>query len=1211
MVKNSTDYLLKFLCPRSKPRRFLKPTRFNSTMPRSRLTCRNQVSYIVHRTSRSKPRRFLKPTRFRWNSRFCYILLLLAACQRSPNTLFTEQSASRTGIKFRNLLKESPDLNVLNYQYFYNGSGVAIGDLDNDGLPELCFAGNMVKNRLYRNKGDFKFEDITEQSTIAAQEGWCTGVTMADVNADGWLDIYICRSADGLAAKRRNLLYINNKNLKFTESAAEYGLADEGYSTQSAFFDMDRDGDLDMFLLNHSTNEYAGFNRETFNLKKQKSALYGSKLYRNQGDNRFVDVTDSAGITSNVLSFGLGVAIMDANNDGWPDIYVSNDFNEEDYLFVNQQNGTFREQVRDYFDCVSLFSMGSDAADFNNDGLTDLVTLDMLPEGHTEQKMHSGAENYDKVQLLFQNGFHYQYSRNMLHLNSRKYRDERIEMRDESREMRDESVEMSASATQNPKLKTQNPQLKTQNSKPATQNSKLPFYEIGQIAGISNTDWSWSALAADYDNDGWKDLFITNGYVKDYTNMDFLKFSTELAAQSGQSADQSSLVKALLAKMPGSKTENYMFQNVAPATGLAADWPHQFVQKTRDWGLGGQGFSSGAAYGDLDNDGDLDLVVSKINEPAGVYRNNGNQLLKRNFLKIKLKGNGANPGALGASVQIHTGANRQTQHLTSSRGYASAVEPVLLFGLGNQTNVDSIAVQWPDGQREIFPDAAANQTLTLVQGKGRAGMGKGTEISPIFQSIDGITARHVENEVQDFKIQSLLPHFLSRSGPCMAKGDADGDGREDLYIGGAKGSAGQLWIQRNAGQFQPQAVQAFAAADAHEDGDAAFFDADGDRDLDLYVASTGYELPMGDPLLQDRLYLNDGRGQFSRSYTALPTENHADGCVAAADADKDGDIDLFIGGYAVPGRYPLTPPSRLLLNDGKGRFTDATARMAGLPPSGMVRDAIWADIDRDGRLDLVVAGEWMPLTVLFQKNERWETDLAWSNPATSGWWNCLTAADFDGDGDTDFAAGNLGLNSQIKASPEQPVTLHYADFDRNGSIDPLLCYYVGGVSYPAASRDDLLEQLVFLKKKYTDYAAYANAKLTDIFTAAQLKESVTLTVANLSSVYVENTGKGFTIRPLPVQAQYAPIYTLTAADVNGDGHIDLVAAGNNTHTRVKFGRYHNHYGLVMLGDGKGGFRALSAAESGLNLRGEVRSALYIGDNWFFGVNNNLVVQFRR
>ncbi|MBS1577004.1 MAG: VCBS repeat-containing protein, partial [Bacteroidetes bacterium] len=924
-------------------------------------------------------------------------IVFFSSCSTNDSRLFTLMDESKTGINFRNTIFEDGPLNVANYIYFYNGSGVAIGDINNDGLPDIFFTGNMVKNRLYLNKGDFQFENITDKAGIAEKQGWCTGATMVDINGDGRLDIYICRSADKDSTRRENLLYINNGDLTFTEKAKEYGLADNGYSTQAAFFDYDKDGDLDCFVINHSVTKYTAGIQENAELRKEYNADYASKLYRND-NGHFTNVSVEAGIISNVFTFGLGLAVTDINNDGWPDIYVSNDFNEPDYLFINKRNGTFRESLAECMNEVSMYSMGSDAADFNNDGFVDITTLDMLAEDNKTVKMHSGNENFDKFQLLFNKGFYYQYSRNMLQKN----------------------------------------------------NGNGTFSEIGQIAGVSNTDWSWSALFCDYDNDGYKDLFVSNGYVKDYSDMDFMKYSMARLVRE-MHGEQVDAITEYIRKMPTHEISNYIFQNTGE---------EKFIKKTKEWGLDKPGVSSGAAYADLDNDGDMDLVVCNTNDFAGIYKNNSEQVSGNNYLKIKLNGGEKNKNGNGSKVTIYCKGNRYYQEQMPVRGFQSSVDPVLNFGLGKFTIADSVIVIWPDDRMQILKNINANQVVNIDVKEASLKWTYDSTInnSRYFkESTSPPFFVHKENTFNDFTVQSLLPNYLSRQGPCIAKADVDKDGLEDIFLGGAKDQPGQLFIQRQDGRFASKPELPFVADAAHEDVAAEFFDADGDGDMDLYVASGGYEFSENDPLLQDRLYINDGKGNFVKKENALPVINISKSCVKPADIDGDGDIDLFIGGRLVPGKYPVSPASTILINDGKGNYKDATAEWApSLRNAGMVTDAAWIDLNKDKLPDLILVGEWMPIKVLL--NEKGKLKDASSNYihfASSGWWNRIYADDFDGDGDTDIVVGNLGLNTQLKASGKEPLTLYYKDFDGNGSVDPVLCYYVQGVSYPFNSRDDL------------------------------------------------------------------------------------------------------------------------------------------------------------
>ena len=1089
-------------------------------------------------------------------------VLLIAGCSNRQETLFTQLEKDRTGIDFQNTLYDGEALNVLNYIYFYNGGGVAIGDINNDGLPDILFTGNMVHNRLFLNKGGFKFENITEKSHIAEQEGWCTGATMVDINGDGRMDIYICRSADNDPGRRSNLLYINNGDLTFTEKAAEYGLADQGFSTQAAFFDYDKDGDLDMFLINHSLHKYATGAVDNPGWRKERQPAYECKLYRNDWNEQlkhpvFTDVTAQAGIVSDVLTFGLGLAVSDLNNDGWPDIYISNDFNEPDYLFINNGRSgrdsgqvTFTERLSDCMDQTSLYSMGNDAADFNNDGWVDLMTLDMLPEDNHTQKMHSGAENFNKFQQLFNRGFYYQYSRNMLQKN----------------------------------------------------NGDGTFSEVAQLEGVSNTDWSWAPLFTDMDNDGYKDLLVTNGYVKDYTDMDFLKYSADKAMHAG-GGEKEDIVKEAISKMPPSPGTSYLFRNVGG---------NGFARVNSAWGLTQKTVSAGAAYADLDNDGAMDLVINNTNEFAGIYKNNARAMRNAHYLKIALKGEPGNSTGIGSKVRLFCKDTIFYQEAFPVRGFQSSVDPVLNFGLGDHTLVDSILVIWPDDRYQVLRQVKADQAVQ-VRVKDADGKWQYVKEGGAVLMHAAAGPVHVENNYNDFDRQPLLLNYLSRSGPCMAKADVNKDGLEDVFMGGSKGHPAHIYLQSAAGDLRLSPQPGIEKDSLGEDGAAAFFDADGDGDADLFVAGGGYEFEENDPLLQGRLYINDGKGHFTKSEGAVPAWPVSAGCVTAADVDGDGDLDLFIGGRVIPGKYPLAPGSKLLLNDGKGHFTDGTPQMAPeLEHTGMVTDACWIDLNKDGKPDLVMVGEWMPVKIYLNKGGKLQ-DVSdkYIHFSSAGWWNRIAVADLDGDGLPDLVLGNQGLNNQFQASAQEPLTLYYKDFDNNGSIDPVFCYYINGVSYPAASRDDLTTQLPGLKKKFLEYHDYADATIHELFDAEQLKDAGPLQANLLATVWLQNKGdSGFVLHQLPQEAQYAPVYAIAAVDVNGDGHKDLVLAGGNAWTRIRFGRYRAGHGTLLLNDGKGDFRYVAQPASGLRLRGDVRNMLELGSRrLLFGVNDGQAMEY--
>ncbi|HEY9488247.1 MAG TPA: VCBS repeat-containing protein, partial [Chryseosolibacter sp.] len=985
----------------------------------------------------------------------------------------------------------------------------------------------MKANALYLNEGDFKFKNITESAGVSCEANWKTGVTMADVNHDGLPDIYVCYSGKGDPEKRRNKLFINNGDLTFTDKAHEYGLDDPGHATQASFFDYDNDGDLDMYLLNHNVVVIQEF--EFAKAKKTRHPYAGDRLFRND-DGHFIDVSEKAGIKGNSLGFGLGVTVADVNKDGWQDLYISNDYVEPDYLYINNGNGTFSDRMTEYMQHISFFSMGCDVSDINNDALPDIFTLDMLPEDNKRQKLLYGPDNYEHYALMVLNGFYFQNMRNMLHLN----------------------------------------------------NGDGTYSEIGQFSGVSNTDWSWAPLFADYDNDGLKDLFVTNGYYRDYTNRDFLKYKGDYYFEKGKAREKADTFH-LVSTMTSTPIHNYIYRNRGDLT---------FDDKSAEWGLEERNFSSGAAYADLDNDGDVDLITSNQNAVASVLKNLARENIRsHNFIQLSLHGKGRNTGAIGAKVYVYAAGRVQYFEQMSTRGFQSSVSERIHVGLGAAGVVDSLIVEWPLGGRNVLTNIPANQMLRVVEEKTEQKPTSKPDHSPAFSVVNSVVPyAHVEEGFNDFKRQPLLLTMLTACGPVMASGDVNQDGLTDVFTGGAQGNPGRIFIQKTNGTFEESNASIFSKI--HTDADAIFFDADGDGDKDLYVVSGGYnEYQPKDAALQDRLYINDGTGNFALGPDRLPEMHVSKSCVAAADFDQDGDLDLFVGGRVIPGQYPITPETFLLENTG-GRFKKVTDEKAEkLSGIGMVTDAEFVDVNGDGWKDLLLMGEFMAIEVFVNNQGKYfehATRKMFDTPLT-GLWNRMLVHDFDGDGDQDIFAGNFGLNTQLKASPAEPVLLHYKDFDKNGSIDPILTCYIQGVAYPFAGRDELLDQMYGMRSKFTDYASYANAKLTNLFSKSDLKDAGVLRAATLETLYLENDRGKFEPRALPKQAQFSPVYAMTLIDYNHDGNMDVILAGNQSSIRIRMGVIDANFGQLFQGDGKGNFTYVTQPESGLRLTGDTKS----------------------
>jgi enediyne biosynthesis protein E4 len=1080
-----------------------------------------------------------------------FFLLIFISCDSSKEidklsgpTLFTKLSPGETGISFVNEITETQDFNVFRYRNFYNGGGVAIGDINNDSLPDIFFTANMKENKLFLNKGNFKFEDITDSAGVAGRKPWDTGVVMVDVNADGYLDIYVSNAGNMEGDNHDNDLYINNGDLTFTERAKEFNLARSGFSTHSSFFDYDKDGDLDAYLLNNSNVPVSSLGnsgdrnkraQDWENVPKQYRGL-GHMLLRND-NGKFVDVSEQAGIYGSLIGFGLGIMVSDINDDTYPDIYVSNDFYERDYLYINQKDGTFSEEIENWTSHLCLSAMGVDVADINNDGLKDIFVTDMLPEEEQRTKSVMEFDTYDIFKIKQDRGFYQQYIQNTLQIN----------------------------------------------------NGNNSFSEIAYYSGVARTDWSWSGLIFDMDNDGYKDIYVTNGIIHDLTDIDFVDFLANEVVRdistSGKMIDMTSVID----KMPVTQLSNYAYRNNRNLT---------FTNSAQEWGLAHPSFSSGSAYGDLDLDGDFDLVVNNVNMEAFVFKNESRQTSKNNYLQFQLKGSGGNTMAIGTSITLHVGNEILVQEQMPSRGFQSSMDYVMTFGLGAHSKVDSIKVLWPDNSLTVLKNVSTNHRLRLSQSDGKKvnhSPSRKQSTKSLFAEITSPFEDHAEDNFDDFDQERLLTKQLSREGPSLAIGDVDNNGSEDVFIGGGKDQAAQLFLNQGGGKFKPGSSEVFMADAAYEDTAAAFFDSDGDGDLDLVVGSGGNVASEKSSYIT-RLYINNGIGKFVRSTSELPNADQNIAVIAPFDFDSDGDADLFIGARSVPGIYGVNPQHQLLVNNGDGTFSDGTERYAyDLKNAGMITDAKWVDIDGDKKSDLITVSDWGSPIVMKNSGRRL-SKLKTNLDSLQGWWKVMEAHDLDKDGDQDLILGNAGLNIPYPASESHAMKLWINDFDENGTIEQIMTSHHNGGDYPIHMRKEMTAQLPNLKKQNLKASDYAKRTIQQIFKAEEIANAMVKTANVSASVIAVNEGNGkFSVVALPDRVQWSCVCGIACTDVNGDGNTDLIMGGNDYNLKPQFSRQDASYGHVLLGDGKLGFEWKNYAESGFFVRGQVRHIGFFAD----------------
>jgi hypothetical protein len=1072
------------------------------------------------------------------------VFLFLVSCNKTADIepQFELLTSDKTGIDFSNNLVSTDVFNVYRYRNFYNGGGVAIGDVNNDGLQDIYLTSNLNQNKLYLNKGNFSFEDITKTAKVGGTKAWSTGVSMVDINSDGFIDIYVCNSGDVEGDNKQNELFINNGDATFTEKAAEYGLADLGFSTHASFFDYDKDGDLDVYLLNNSYQAIGSFNL-TKNERPKRDVLGGDKLFENR-NNRFVDVSEKAGIYGSVIGFGLGITVSDMNNDGWEDMYISNDFFERDYLYINQQNGTFKEQLTTAISSISGASMGADAADINNDGYNEIFVTEMLPKEYERLKTVTTFEDWNKYQYNLKNDYYHQFTRNMLQLN----------------------------------------------------NSNTTFSEIGRFSGVEASDWSWGALFFDMNNDGLKDLFIANGIYKDLTNQDYLHYVSNQEVIESLVKDNKVDFKKLIDIIPSNKVKNHAYINKGNL---------KFERQNN--GLNTSGFSNGAAYGDLDNDGDLDLVVNNVNMPLFVYKNNVDKK-NTNYLKLVLKGEGLNKNAIGSKIKLASKTETYFLEQQPVRGFQSSMDNRPNFGFKESDSL-TLTVNWPSGKITQIENVEINKTLTVFEKDASSILKKEPlkDLEIFTKNNNTIQFSHKENNYVDFNVERLLPFMRSAEGPKMAIADIDSDGEEDLFIGGSKNNTASLFFQKN-NAFTKSNTTIFDRQKAAEDAESIFFDADGDGDLDLYVCSGGVETSKYSANYLDKLYLNDGKGNFSLSNQKLPTATkyHSSSTITVADIDNDNDLDIFIGERTIPNSYGMPGSGFLLINDGSGQFTEQSETLAPeFKNLGMITDAVFIDINKDGYQDLVVVGDFMGIQVFENQKGSFKKIENNSLASLKGWWNTIEKSDLDADGNVDLIVGNHGLNSRFRATTKNPIKLFVNDFDKNGFLDPVLSFTSEeNKEYPYALRHDLVSQLKYLSKKYPDYKSFKTATIQDIFTEEQLQESTVLELNTLSSVVLFNEGAfNFEVQILPLETQFSPIYAIITYDFDNDGDQDILLGGNLHGVKPEFGRYDASFGNYLENKGNRVFKYHQTGK-GFKVNGQIRDLKVLKNKIFISKNND-------